>query len=135
MKRALAFSLLAAFLATAPAANARPIHTVAQASDVGQYFASASLDHTVRRPKRLRAIVATDGAPVDVTYSVVCSRGLRSAHRSGGYLTTGGARELPVLMRRPRSCDVYLDASYEDFDSEATVAISVRLQAKQRRKR
>lgn len=137
MKRVLACALVAAFGLAAATSAARPIHTVATASDSGQYFATASFSTNVPRPDRLELhAVSTPAVPMTVDWSYSCSRGFRHYESRDHSFDAFGRfdHKVALLIRDPRKCSIFADATYENFDSEQLVAVNLSLAAKQRRK-
>lgn len=139
LKRARFGALLCALLATALAAPANadgPGKLIATASDTGVYYASSSLSREVRRPQRMWAVVRVDpAATAEFDYHVSCETAHDFDFQSGGEVVSGSALiALPKTTRRPRSCDVDIDVTYDDFSSEAQVTVTLELRATRQRR-
>lgn len=126
--------LIALLIFTTPA-EAKPYGNVAQASDVGTFTANASLSRKVKHPAAMKVLIASTGTkPMQLDYNVSCETADDFDYQSGGAVVNDGqAFKLPRIFRRPRSCDVSVGLSYEDFESEnpPLVTITETLQARQ----
>ena len=125
---ALAVTLLVAMPATS---GAKPFRTVATASDTGQYFVGPSFSRDVRRPKKFELrVTTTPEVLVEVDYSVSCSRRFDFEDQSGGFTSATTVRALPIPMREPKKCGVYVSAFYSS-ESDQAVRVDLELRAKQ----
>lgn len=132
---AVGLAVLAGILAT-PAIADGPGKLIASASDTGEGFVSPSLSREIRRPQRMWAVVTVEPvAAAEFDYHVSCETAHDFDFQDGGQNLIGSAViRLPRPVRKPRSCDVSVDATYDDFESEAQETVTLELRAtKQRR--
>lgn len=110
----------------APAAAAK-VKTIGTGTASGGN-ANVTVDGEIKRPSSIWiAVTATPAVPIDGFVSLSCSRRNGSSSNSLGFDAMVPPFELtaPLPVRKPESCSVYANAYVDDFESAATVGLTV----------
>jgi len=105
--RILAAVVAAAVMVPAVAEALPPLKRIASSSASGDYAIATASANTKRPSAIYVAVTTTPRQAVDVSWSLVCSRGFNAGSKSGQYTTSSTKRrKLRLPMSRVDSCTV-----------------------------